>query len=149
MESSVRLRGRSDGRARFVNVEQPPVQPAVLVQIAARNLQAGRVSDAAGPDRLKPGGADQAFGSRRGNLVVGRIEQDCRPRSAIAVGGQRRSAQRPERLHVVSAGGEQPSDDRAGRHAVGEGPDGLAVVVEADGIGRIDDDLAVEEVGGR
>src|SRR5258708_13135376 len=35
------LRRGSDGCARFVEVEDPPVQPAVLVQVAPGDLKAG------------------------------------------------------------------------------------------------------------
>ena len=69
---------RRNGCPRFVEVEDLPVQPAVLVEIAAGDLEAGRVLDAACLDRLEPGGADQTFGCRRGNLVVGRIEEATR-----------------------------------------------------------------------
>jgi hypothetical protein len=72
------------------------------------------------------------------HLVVGRTKEDDAPRSAIGLGGERRSAEHPERLHVVRAGRHQAGDDGAGGHSLGKGADGLAVVVEADRVRRID-----------
>jgi hypothetical protein len=57
------------------------------VEVAAGDLEASRGLDTASLDRLKAGGADQASGSRPGNLVVGRIEEDG-PRSTIGLGGE-------------------------------------------------------------
>jgi hypothetical protein len=75
----------SDGGARLVEVEDPSVQPAVLVEVAAGDLEPSRGLDTASLDRLKAGGADQASSSRPGNLVVGRIERTRRgARSASA-----------------------------------------------------------------
>jgi hypothetical protein len=50
-----------NGRARCVEAEDLSVQPAILVEIAAGDLDASRVLSAAGLDRLEPGGSDSAL----------------------------------------------------------------------------------------
>src|SRR5260370_40070427 len=73
------LRRGSDGCARFVEVEDPPVQPAVLVQVAPGDLKAGRVLGAARLDRLEPGRRDPPFGCRPGRLIVGGVKKRGAP----------------------------------------------------------------------
>src|SRR5260370_6083655 len=66
------LRRGSDGCARFVEVEDPPVQPAVLVQVAPGDLKAGRVLGAARLDRLATRSRYQTVRFRPGRLIVRR-----------------------------------------------------------------------------
>src|SRR5258708_21837334 len=80
------LRRGSDGCARFVEVEDPPVQPAVLVQVAPGDLKAGRVLGAARLDRLEPGSSDPTFRCRPGSLIRRRIKQHGRPGGAVNLG---------------------------------------------------------------
>src|SRR5260370_15184697 len=69
------LRRGSDGCARFVEVEDPPVQPAVLVQVAPADLKAGPVLCAARRDPLGPGGTGQTVGCRARSPLRGWIQQ--------------------------------------------------------------------------
>jgi len=72
-----RRRGR-DRCTGLVEVEQLAVQAAMLVQVAAGDLDPPGVLDAARLHRVEPGGGDEPFDGRSAPIVVGRVEQHPR-----------------------------------------------------------------------
>src|SRR5881409_3752223 len=76
----------SDGGPCLVEVEELAVQAAVLVEVAAGNLDSSRVGHAAHLERVEAGGADQPFDGRRRSVLIGGVEQHCRPRVAVRGG---------------------------------------------------------------
>src|SRR6266540_479280 len=81
-----------DGCACLVDVQQPAVQTAVLVQVAAGALDPPRVLDAADLHRIEPGGGDEPLGRVGGAVVVGGVEQHRATRAAIRVIRERTGA---------------------------------------------------------
>src|SRR5439155_25322073 len=72
-----------DGGPCLVEVEELTVQAAVLVEVAAGNLDPSRVGHAAHVERVEAGHADQPFDRRRRGVVIGGVEQHCPPRVAV------------------------------------------------------------------
>ena len=79
-----RLSGGCDGGACLVGVEEPAAEPAVLVEVTIGDLDARRVADAVGLDRVEPGGGDQPFGRRGGLNVVGGVNSTARRGARMA-----------------------------------------------------------------
>src|SRR5260370_31418612 len=73
------LRRASDGCARFVEVEDPPVQPAVLVQVAPEDLKAGRVPGAARLARIGPRSRSQTCSYLTVPPTIRRLKQHGTP----------------------------------------------------------------------
>ena len=136
----------SDGGPCLVEVEELAVQTAVLVEVAAGNLDSSRVGHAAHLERVEAGGADQPFDRRRCSVVIGGVEEHCPPRRAIRRACERVGPERAECLHVVRASGKQSGDDGARGLVLGQCPHQLAVLVDPERVRGIDDDLTLEQV---
>src|SRR6266576_5510298 len=83
----------------LIEVEELTVQAAVLVEVAARNLDPSRVGDAADLERVEAGGADQPLDRRRPSVVIGGVEQHCPPRLTVRGACERVGPEAAERLH--------------------------------------------------
>jgi hypothetical protein len=75
----------------LVEIDELAVQAATLVEVAAGNLEASGIGEAARLQRVKAGGTDQPFDRRRGQVVVGGVEENgplrlaiCRAREGVA-----------------------------------------------------------------
>src|SRR3954451_2812247 len=100
-----------DGGARFVEVEEPAVQAAILVEIATGNLEPSGSGEAACLQRLEPGGTNQSFDRRRSRIVVTGVEEHGQLRSAVWRARESVRAERAERLYIVCACGKQSCHD--------------------------------------
>jgi hypothetical protein len=109
-------------------------------------LDPTRVGNASNLQRLEAGRPDEALGGRLRSIVIGGVEEND-PRLAVCARCELVGTERPERLDVVGALGEKTGDDRARRLSLRQRPEHLPVLVEADRVGGIDDDLVLEKAG--
>jgi hypothetical protein len=131
--------GCGGGQCR-VEIEDPSLELSVGA------LDPTRVGDASHLQRLEAGCPDEALGGRLRSIVVGGVEEND-PGLVVCSGRELVGAESPERLDVVGAHGEQAGDHGAGRLSFRQRSDHLPVLVEADRVRGIDDDLVLEQAG--
>ena len=84
------MRPCRNGGTCLVDIEQLPVQPAVLVKVAVWDLDPHRVLDPTRLHRVEPGCGDETFDRSGGTIVVCRVEEDGAARGAIRFACERR-----------------------------------------------------------
>jgi hypothetical protein len=129
----------------LVEIDELAFQAATLVEVAAGHLEPSSLGKATRLQRLEAGGTGQPFDRRRSRVVVGRIEEHRPLRLATYRAREGVCAERAECLYVVRARGEQRGDHRGGRLSFGKCPDHLPALVEPERVGRVDDDLVLEQ----
>ncbi|MFD9793579.1 hypothetical protein ACFWXK_21825 [Streptomyces sp. NPDC059070] len=113
------------------------------------DLQADRLVDAAGLDRVEARRGDQ-FGDRVARrVVVGGVEPDRGFRGPAGRGGEGFGGQRAECLDQPGTCGNQGGKDLAGGLSGADRLDEAAVAVRGDRVGGVDQDLAGQPVAVR